>query len=306
MKIVRSLDKLVPGPASVVTVGVFDGVHLGHQTIMRIVKADAIERNARAVAVTFDRLPEELTHPETEARYITTLDQKLELIAEQGMDQAVVMRLEQKLLDMPAERFIADVLCEKLRTTQLVVGTNFAFGKGREGNLDLLRRAGHDLGFEVVGVSPIKLDGFPVSSTVIRRLLSKGDVERANELLGRPFALEGEVVPGEGIGQALGFPTANIRVPERQVIPAKGVYAATVRLDEAGWIGAINIGTRPTVDGAGVVVEVYIVGFSGNIYGKKLKLEFHHRLRDELRFADIEALKRQIREDVDRIVTMLG
>ena len=305
MKIVRSLDKLVPGPPSVVIVGVFDGVHLGHQTIMRIVKADALERNARAVAVTFDRLPEELTHPETEARYITTLDQKLELIAEQGMDQAVVMRLEQRLLDMPAERFITDVLCEKLRTTQLVVGTNFAFGKGREGNLDLLRRAGHDLGFEVVGVSPIKLDGFPVSSTVIRRLLSKGDVERANELLGRPFALEGEVVPGEGIGQALGFPTANIRVPERQVIPAKGVYAATVRLDDGRWIGAMNIGTRPTVDGAGVVVEVYIVGFSGNIYGKKLKLEFHHRLRDELRFADIEALKRRIREDVDRIVAML-
>ena len=306
MEIVRNLHNLKPGPASVVTVGVFDGVHLGHQTIMRIVKAGALERNVRAVAVTFDRLPEELTHPESPTRFITTLDQKLALIAEQGMDLTVVMPLEQRLLDMPAAGFVTDVLHGKLRGVQLVVGTNFAFGKGREGDLDLLRTMGSALGFEVVGVSPLRLDNFLVSSTVIRRLLAKGDVERANELLGSLFALEGEVVPGEGIGQTLGFPTANLRLPDRQIVPAKGVYAATVRFDGGRWIGAVNIGTRPTVNGQGVLVEVYIVGFSGNVYGKMLRVEFHHRLRDEMRFPDIEALKNRIRDDVRQIVNMLS
>ena len=306
MEIIRSLESLESGPPSVVTVGVFDGVHLGHQTIMRIVKAGAVERNVRAVAITFDRLPEEMTHPESTTRYITTLDQKLDLIAEQGIDLAAVMPLEKKLLDMRARRFVKDILHSKLSTVQLVVGTSFAFGKGREGNLDLLRNMGRGLGFEVVGVSPIKLDNFLVSSTVIRRLIAKGEVERANELLGRCFTLEGEVVPGEGIGQILGFPTANLRLGERQIVPAKGVYAAVTYLDGERWAGAMNIGSRPTVSGKGLLVEVHVIGFSGNLYGRKLRVEFHHRLRDEMRFPGIEALKKQIRADVERIEAMLG
>lgn len=306
MEIIRRPEDLEARRPSVVTVGVFDGVHLGHQTIMHIVKADAAERNTGSVAITFDRLPEDLINPAAGTRLITTLDQKLELIAEMGMDLCVVMPLEQELLDMPAERFVTDILRARLHTVQLVVGTNFAFGKGRAGNVSLLRQMGPEMGFEVVGVSPIKLDGSLVSSTVIRRLIAEGNIDRANKLLGHPFAIQGKVVPGDGIGQTLGFPTANIEPLERQVIPPKGVYAVTVKLDGASWIGAMNIGIRPTVDGRENLAEVYIVGFSGNIYGRELRVVFHHRLRDELRFRDVDALKRQIQADVQRIVEMLS
>lgn len=306
VEIIRRLEDLEAGRPSVVTVGVFDGVHLGHQTIMRIVKADAAEKNAGAVAITFDRLPVELINPAAGTRLITTLDQKLDLIAEMGMDLCVVMPLEQQLLDMPAERFVTNVLRDKLHAVQVVVGTNFGFGKGRTGNVSLLRQMGPEMGFEVVGVSPMKLDGALISSTVIRRLIAEGNIDRANVMLGHPFAIQGRVVPGDGIGQTLGFPTANIEPIERQVIPAKGVYAVTVKLDGASWIGAMNIGIRPTVDGRENLAEVYIVGFSGNIYGRELRVEFHHRLRDELRFRDVDALKRQIQADVEQIVEMLA
>ncbi len=305
MDIIRRLEDLEPGPASVVTVGVFDGVHIGHQTIMRIVKADAEERKARSVAVTFDRMPEEVVSPQSVTPYITTLDQKLELIAAQGMDLAVVLPLEEHILDMSAEEFVRSVLCRKLRTLRLVVGTGFVFGKGRTGNTELLRRMGQECSFEVVGMSPIKLDNSLVSSTVIRRLIANGSIERANEMLGRPFTLQGEVVQGEGIGRQLGFPTANIHVPERQVIPGKGVYAVTVHLDSQRYIGAMNIGMRPTVGGKALFVEVYIVGFTGNIYGRELRVEFHRCLREETQFADTDTLKRQIQADVQRIVEML-
>lgn len=301
MDIIRRLEDLEPGPTSVVTVGVFDGVHIGHQTVMRLVKADAEERKARAVAVTFDRLPEEIVSPSSTTPYITTLDQKLELIAQQGIDLAVVLPLGRELLDMPAEDFVCDLLHHRLRTVQLVVGTNFVFGKGRAGNLDLLRQMGQTLGFKVLGMSPIKLDGSLVSSTVIRRLIANGNIDRANEMLGHPFVLQGEVIRGEGIGRTLGFPTANIRVPDRQVLPAKGVYAVTVHLDGERWLGAMNIGLRPTVGGRSTFVEVYIIGFSGDLYGRELRVEFHHRLREETHFPDVEALKRQIRADVEEI-----
>jgi riboflavin kinase / FMN adenylyltransferase len=306
MEIVRRLEDLKPGPPSVVTVGVFDGVHIGHQTIMRIVKADAEESKARSVAVTFDRMPEEVVSPGSTTPYITTLDQKLDLIAGQAMDLAVVLPLEQHILDMSAECFVQGILCDRLRTLQLVVGTNFVFGKGRSGNIELLRQMGQQCGFEVVGMSPIKLDGSLVSSTVIRRLISNGNIERANEMLGRPFALQGEVVRGEGIGATLGFPTANMRVPDRQIIPGRGVYATSVYLDGRKWIGAMNVGLRPTVGGRSTFVEVYIIGFSGNIYGRELRVEFHRRLREETRFADTDALRHQIQADIQRIVEMLG
>lgn len=306
MDIVRRLEDMEPGSPSVVTVGVFDGVHLGHQTIMRIVKAGAEARKVRSVAVTFDRLPEELVSPTSSTSYISTLDQRLELIAQQGMDMSVVLPLGPEVLDMSAEDFVTEILHRKLRTVQLVVGTNFVFGKGRAGNLDLLRRMGQKLGFEVIGVSPIKLDGSLVSSTVIRRLIANGNIERANELLGHPFTLQGEVVTGEGIGRTLGFPTANMQVSDRQIIPAKGVYAVTLDLDGRKWIGASNIGLRPTVGGRHSLVEVYIIGFSGNIYGREIRVEFHHRIREETRFHDVDALKRQIQADIQHIVEMLG
>ena len=306
METIRRLDDLKPGLASVVTVGVFDGVHLGHQAIMRIVKAAAAEHAARSIVVTFDRNPQELLCPAGSMPYITTLRQKLALISKQDMDVAVVLPLKQDLIDMPPEQFVSDVLHGKLRAIQLVVGTNFAFGKGRAGKVELLRQMGQQLGFEVIAVSPIRADGILVSSTVIRNLLADGKIEKANGLLGRPFALEGKVAKGDGIGRALGYPTANIQPAEKQILPGKGVYAVSVNLENDTWPGVANVGVRPTFGGQERGVEVYIVGFSGNVYGQELDIGFHARLRDEISFRDADALKRQIGLDVEQALRLIG
>jgi len=296
----RRLEDLKLGGPSVVAVGVFDGVHVGHQAIMRIVKADAAELGARSAVVTFDRDPEELVSPRRPVAYLTTLRQKVDLIAEQGMDLAVVLPLGRWLIDMPAQQFVSSILHERLGAVQIVVGANFAFGKGRAGSVGLLREMGPDLGFEVVEVSPIKVDGLLVSSTSIRTLLADGNVEKANVLLGHPFALEGRVVAGEGIGRSIGYPTANIEPVAEEVVPGRGVYAVSVNVGGATWTGVANIGIRPTIGTRGTSIEAYIIGFSGDLYGQELAMVFHHRLRDEVQFPDVEALKLQVAHDIER------
>jgi len=285
-----------------VTVGVFDGVHLGHQAIMSLVRSAGEELGVRSVAVTFDRNPQELVNPSHPVPYISTLRRKLALIEERSIDIALVLPLERELLDMPAERFVTEILHARLCAVKLVVGANFRFGKDRAGNAQLLQRMGRELGFEVIAVSPVMVDGKPVSSTAIRRLLTEGKIELADSMLGHPFSLEGTVVAGEEIGRTLGYPTANIQPAEKQIVPGRGVYAVQTELGA----GVANIGTRPTVGGQKSGMEVYIVGFSGNIYGRELRVDFLHRLRDEVRFPDAEALKKQIGADIQQAMQLIG
>lgn len=307
MQIIHSLDDIQPGEPSVVTVGVFDGVHLGHQAIMQIVKTAADSVGARSVAVTFSGNPEEYVHPDITVPYITTLRQKLRLIERQRMDMTVVLPLEPAIMEMSAEEFVTDVLSRRLRATQVIVGSNFAFGKGRAGDVKLLRRMGKTLGFDVLAVSPIRIEHTIVSSTAIRGLLLDGRVEFAADLLGRPFALEGEVVRGDGIGRSLGYPTANIQPAPRQVVPRTGVYAVRVKLGSTTTMtGVLNIGTRPTVSGRSVRVEVHILNFNADLYGRRLEVCFLRRLRDETRFADTESLKAQIAADIEQAVRLVG
>jgi len=300
LEAIRRLEDLRVRAPSVVTVGVFDGVHVGHQAIMRIVKADAAELGARSVVVTFDRDPEELVYPTKAAPHLTTLRRKVELIAEQGMDLAVVLPLGGWLIDMPAERFVSSILYEKLSAVQIVVGANFAFGKDRAGDARLLRKMGRDLGFGVVEVSPIKVDSLLVSSTAIRKLLADGKIELANVLLGHPFVLEGRVIAGDGIGRSIGYPTANVEPVREQIVPGGGVYAVSVKVGDTTWTGVANIGARPTIGSRGTGIEVYLIGFSGDLYGRELAAVFHHRLRDEIKFPDVEALKSQIARDIEQ------
>lgn len=305
MEIAHRLEDVKPDIPSVVTVGVFDGVHLGHQAIMRMVKVAARGHQARSAVVTFDGNPEAAIHPESAPPSITTLNQKLDLIARQGMDLALVLPVDRSTIEMPAMQFVLDILCEKLNTQQVVVGKDFQFGKGKVGNVNLLREMGKELGFGVIAVASITVGEVQVSSTAIRQLISEGAVEDADEMLGHPFALAGTVVPGQGIGQALGFPTANIRPAENQILPRNGVYAVTVNPGRRWWVGVANIGTRPTVGGMGTTVEVYIIGFSGNIYGQELEVAFHHRIRDERKFPDTDALRGQISRDVEQALRLL-
>ena len=305
LEVIRKLEDLKDGTPSVVTVGVFDGVHLGHHAIMEIVRKESAGLNARSVVITFDRNPEEIIHPHKTVPYITTLSQKLALIGEQGIDLAVVLPLEAWLIKMPAEEFVKDILYKKLSAVQVVVGTNFVFGKDRTGSVRLLQEMGKQLGFNVTAVPPVKVGEISVSSTAIRGLLADGKIERANKFLGRPFSLDGKVITGEGIGQKLGFPTANIQPAEKQIVPGEGVYAISLVLNGEKWTGVANIGTKPTVDGKASGVEVHIIGFSGNIYGHQLELMFHHRLRSEVRFSSTEALKQQISRDVERAAQLV-
>lgn len=302
MQIIRKIEDIAPGTPSVVTVGVFDGVHLGHQAIMSQVRSAAQEMGVRSVAVTFDRNPQELVNPSHPVPYISTLRQKLRLIEEQGMDIALVLPLDRELLDMPPEQFVTDILHERLCAVKLVVGANFRFGKGRAGNVQLLQEMGRELGFEVTAVPPVMADGRTVSSTAIRRLIAEGKTELANWMLGHSFSLEGTVVAGEEIGRTLGYPTANIQPAEKQIVPGRGVYAVQTCLG----IGVANIGARPTVGGQKTSIEVYILDFSGNIYGRELEVDFLHRLRDEVKFPDAEALKKQIEADIQRARQLIG
>lgn len=302
MDIIRRIEDIPPGMPSVVTVGVFDGVHLGHQAIMSQVRSAAQKLGVRSVAVTFDRNPQELVNPSHPVPYISTLRQKLGLVEEQGMDIALVLPLDRELLDMPPEQFVTDILHERLCAVKLVVGANFRFGKGRAGNVQLLQKMGRELGFEVTAVPPVMADGRTVSSTAIRRLIAEGKTELANWMLGHPFSLEGTVVAGEEIGRTLGYPTANIQPAEKQIVPGRGVYAVQTCLG----IGVANIGTRPTVSGQKSGIEVYILDFSGNIYGRELEVDFLHRLRDEVKFPDAETLKKQIEADIQRARQLIG
>ncbi len=307
MEITWGFENLeVQAGRSVVTIGVFDGVHLGHQSIMRALRDTGLRHKARSVAITFDRLPEETVHPEAAPGYITSIRQKIDLIAAQGLDAAVVLAADRKLLSMPAEEFVLEVLVEKLCVAEVVVGRSFVFGRGRAGNVELLRTMGSQLGFTVTVVPPVVVENAIVSSTAVRRLISGGEVELAATFLGRPFVLDGRVVPGKGLGRQLGFPTANVDPFERQIIPSNGVYAVGVNLEGAEASGVANIGSRPTFDAGAVSIEVYIIDFRDDIYGEEIQVAFRHRLRDEMRFPDAESLVGQIRQDVRRAKDMLG
>lgn len=307
MEITWGLDKLHIQPdRSVVTIGVFDGVHLGHQAIMRAVCESARRRRARAVAVTFDRLPEETVRLDSAPAYITTIRQKMTLIADQGLDRSLVLEADRKLLSMPAEEFVREVLWERLQAAEVVVGHSFAFGRGRAGDVELLRRMGAGLGFEVTVVPPVLVGEAIVSSTAIRLMVVEGDVRTAALFLGRAFALEGRVVGGRGIGRKLGFPTANVEPVGRQLVPADGVYAVEVMVRGIHAGGAASIGTRPTLDDGLRSVEVHIIGFSEDICGEEIQVSFRHRLRGVIKFPDTESLVQQIRRDIDRAGTLLG
>ncbi len=209
-------------------------------------------------------------------------------IAAQGMDMALVIRADQQILATPAEEFVSDVVHAKLRAAEVVVGRNFAFGRDRLGTVELLRQMSPMLGFAVMVVRPVAVDGVVVSSTQVRQLIAVGNVEDARKLLGRPFVLEGQVIAGDGLGRTLGYPTANLRPADGQIIPAAGVYAVSLRSRKVHARGVANVGTRPTVSGAGFGVEAYIIGFSGDIYGERIEVAFLHRLRGEIQFPDAD------------------
>ena len=292
---------------AVVTIGAYDGVHLGHQAVLRLVRELADARGFEAALVTFDRHPAEVVRPESAPRLLTTLEQRLELLDATGdLDLCWVLTFDEARSKEAAEDFVREVLVDGIGARLVVVGADFHFGHRRGGNVPLLERMGAELDFEVLGLGLVAVEGdataVPYSSTRIRELLAKGDVAEAARLLGRPHEVRGVVERGDQRGaEHLGMPTANLTVPERICLPADGVYAGTfVAEDELERPAAISVGTRPTFyEDGNVLVEAYVLDFDADLYGQRVKVRFREWVRGQERFDSIEALVEQMNADVE-------
>jgi riboflavin kinase / FMN adenylyltransferase len=296
---------------TVITIGAYDGLHLGHQSVIAQVRELAVQRRARSAIVTFDRHPAMIVRPESAPRLLTDDEQRLELFASTGIDAAVVLPFDEQQSQETPLSFVERVLFKCLRTECVVVGDDFHFGRHREGTVDLLREFGQTYGFEVTPLHLLsRIDGVdePVSSTAIRRALAGGDVELAATMLGRPFEARGIVVAGDQRGHQLGFPTANVEVPSRVCLPADGVYA--------GWYErpsgdvhpcALNIGRRPTFyeHADHSLLEAHLIDFDGDLYGERARVRFTNFLRSERKFSGIDAIVVQLRHDVDHARQLL-
>jgi riboflavin kinase/FMN adenylyltransferase len=301
-----------PAAGTAVTIGAYDGVHLGHRAVIQEVRARAGKLGCPTAVVTFDRHPATVVRPESAPRLLTDLDQKLELLEGAGVDLTVVIHFDRERSQESADDFVREVLAGCLRARLVVVGEDFHFGRQRGGNVELLQRMGPELGFEVEGLRLIDVPGLagPVSSTAIRQLLTAGDVVAAAELLGRPHEVRGVVEPGDGRGgTALGFPTANVRVPADILLPADGIYAGWyVRPDGSSFETAISLGRRPTFypDGGPRLLEAYLLDFDGQLYGEHARVRFVSRLRGEERFESVDELVAQMNRDVEAARAALG
>jgi riboflavin kinase/FMN adenylyltransferase len=286
-------------PRPAVSVGNFDGVHRGHQALVAQAVSDARAAGGTAVVLTFDPHPSRVLAPERAPSTITTLPQKAELLARLGVDRVAVLPFTPGLAAEPPEEFARRVLHEALQARVVVVGAGFRFGRGRHGDVALLRRLGGALGFEVHGLEPVVHQDAPISSSRIREAIARGDVAGAAEMLGRPFFIDGQVVRGVGRGRTLGIPTANID-PVNETLPGNGVYACWVRVAEPGpeWRPAVaNVGRRPTFGGTETTVEAHLLDFDADLYNRAVRLAFQDRLRPEQAFPSAEALVAQIRRD---------
>jgi riboflavin kinase/FMN adenylyltransferase len=318
MRIVHELEALrdalpeVGGAdGSVVTIGVYDGVHRGHVAVLRLVHELAEARGLAPVCVTFDRHPAEVVRPESVPALLTTLEQKLELLEATGfVDLCFVLRFDADRSHEEAEDFVREVLVDAARVQLVVVGADFHFGRGRGGNVALLERMGAELGFEVIGLGlQANTSGTVYSSTRIRALLAEGDVGAAAELLGRRYELRGTVEAGDRRGRELGFPTANVAVPASCCLPADGIYAGTfVTADGVERVAAISLGRRPTFYETAdrSLLEAYVLDFDGDLYGETVKVRFVERLRGEMKFDSVEDLVAQMARDVEATRRVTG
>ncbi len=295
------LDALpIAADRTVVTVGFFDGVHLGHRAVLERTTEAARERDVPALAVTFDRHPREVLTPGSEPRLLTTVDRKAALIEEAGIDVLVVLEFTPEFSRRTADDFIASVLVGGLHAVHCVMGANFTFGHRAAGNVDLLIERGPAHGFSAERVDLVDLDGRRVSSSSIREALAEGDLEWPRRALGRRFVLDGTVVTGAGRGHDLGFPTANLRTWPRLLLPGRGIYAGRTLAGDGAHVAAISVGTNPTFGTEPLHVESYLLDFDGDLLGRDLAVEFWAYLRDEERFETPEALADAIAEDVRR------
>ncbi|MDI6814757.1 MAG: bifunctional riboflavin kinase/FAD synthetase [Dehalococcoidales bacterium] len=298
MLVEEELARLSPKKDMLLTIGVFDGVHLGHKYLISQLKEHASRQNLLSGVVTFHQHPQEVLSPQTRLPFLTDLTERTNLLKNEGIDAIITLSFTHELAQLSARQFIS-LLKKYLRMRGVVIGPDFALGRNREGNTNTLHRLGQDMNFSVTVISPIVISGEVVSSTAIRKALTDGDMKRVHNMIGRPFSLHGRVITGAGRGIELGFPTANLDIDQEQALPADGVYATWAYIDDKAYQSMTNIGKRPTFDGSRRIVEVYLLDYHSHLlYGHELKINIMERLRSEKQFDTAEELKKQITKDI--------
>jgi riboflavin kinase/FMN adenylyltransferase len=304
MSVEEELAKISPDRDMLLTIGVFDGVHLGHKYLLSQLTEHARQQNLLSGVVTFRWHPREVLSPQAKLSYLTKLADKVNLLKNEGVDTVIPLSFTQELAQLTARQFVS-LLKKYLRMRGMIVGPDFALGRGREGNAETLRELGQEMDFTVNAISPVVVNGEAVRSTTIREALAGGDMKRVSRLMGRSFSLTGRVTSGVGRGAELGFPTANLELDAKQALPPDGVYATWAYIDDQAYQAMTNIGRRPTFGGDGRTIETYILNYQGNLYGREIRIDIVERLRGEKRFDSVEELKKQIAEDVKQGITIL-
>ncbi len=299
MKIYQCIQDFKKVASPIVTIGTFDGVHLGHQAIFAKMKAEAKKTGGETVVITFFPHPRLVLYQDSvNLKFINTREKKIERLRKIGIDHLIIIPFTKKFAQNSSEQFITDYVVKYVHPAKIVIGYDHHFGKNREGNIDLLQRLKSRFHYEVEEVPPYYVDGAPVSSTRIRNLLHDGNVKEANKMLGYEYSITGVVVRGQRLGHTIGYPTANIEIPnEYKLIAANGVYACRVLLDNRMLKGMGNIGVRPTIDHGDLTIEVNIFDFNEDIYDREITIQFVDRLRDEKKFKNLDALKDQLAKD---------
>ena len=307
MKTIHQIDNIPEElTGSYLTIGNFDGVHRGHQYLFRHLVNQARNAQRPAVVLTFDPHPKMVLHPDRRPFYlITSIEEKIRLIETQDVDGLIIIPFNIDFSKITAREFVYDLLWEKLRIKKILIGHDYTFGKGKEGNEAFLVAQGQKLGFDVEVMGAFQVEETIISSTRVRNAILEGNVKTAAAWLGRPYNLVGKVIPGHNRGAGLGFPTANIE-PEKELVPARGVYAAWARIDDQTYGSVLNIGMNPTFDDNKMSIEVHLLDFRGDIYGKTLEILFIEKLRDEKKFNGPAELIVQIRKDVEQARTQLS
>lgn len=307
MKVVDHLEDFEKPKNAVVTIGTFDGVHMGHQTILKKLVSEAKKIDGKSVLITFWPHPRFILNKDADKlKLLSTFEEKVELVRNLGVDYILKIAFTPKFSNLSADEFVQKVLVEKVGTKQLFIGYDHHFGNNREGNLQFLKEHSDQYGFLVNEISKQEIDHVGVSSTKIRNTLESGEIHLANSLLGRNYSICGRVVDGNKKGKSLGFPTANIEVQESyKLLPADGAYAIKAFVEEIEYLGMLNIGFKPTVDGSRRTIEAHLFNFDADIYGKELKVEFVRALRKEMKFENLEALQTQLNKDKETALSIL-
>jgi riboflavin kinase/FMN adenylyltransferase len=301
----EELAAFSPEKDTLLTIGVFDGVHLGHQRLISELLKQAARRHLLAGVVTFRQHPEDILSPGNKLPFLTDIKTRIKLLQDEGVDFIVPLSFTKRLARLGARQFIA-LLQKHLKMRGLVIGPDFALGKEREGDINTLRKLGKEMGFSLTIVPPLEINGEIVSSTAIRKAMADGDMKKVHELTGRYFSLYGRVVTGTGRGESLGFPTANLEINSGQALPPDGVYAGLAHTNGKIYQSMTNIGKNPTFGNTQRSIETFLIDYSGDLYGRELSVEFVARLRDEKKFKNAAELKEQLAEDIRRGRTILN